>query len=335
MPTNTAPEPAPAPGVHWRAPSIDEASQLAELYDAWAEASGLTWRIPAEEVAHEMASPDADLGADYRIAVDGTGRFVASVAAHLHSVPESKHRAWLFITSRPGFEQLESAAAAWAEARARTAFATAVGDRMPRVVRVDVDVRDTARIARFESLGFTISRYFAEMIRPFAEPIPEVRVPNGVEICDWDVRWVRLSWEAHCEAFADHWGSLPPTFEAWAHRARDPAFRPDLSAVAVAGDAVVGYALSAVYPEDWPHRHRREGWVETLGTRPEWRRRGVASALVIESMRRFAAAGLDHAALGVDSANASGAFGLYERLGFVEVDRTVDLMKELSDTPPA
>jgi ribosomal protein S18 acetylase RimI-like enzyme len=46
-------------------------------------------------------------------------------------------------------------------------------------------------------------------------------------------------------------------------------------------------------------------------------------------MRRFAGDGLDHAALEVDGANATGAFRLYERLGFVEVDKTVDLMKEL------
>lgn len=46
-------------------------------------------------------------------------------------------------------------------------------------------------------------------------------------------------------------------------------------------------------------------------------------------MRRFADAGLDHAALEVDGANASDEFGLYERLGFVEVDRTVALLKQL------
>jgi hypothetical protein len=62
------------PGVVWRSPSVDEAAQLADLYEAWAEGSGLTWRISAEEIAHEMSSPDTDLTADYRLAVDEDSR---------------------------------------------------------------------------------------------------------------------------------------------------------------------------------------------------------------------------------------------------------------------
>lgn len=316
----------------WRAPSVDEAAQLAELYDAWAQGSGLTWRVPAEEIAHEMASPDADLASNYRVALDRHGRMVASVVAHLRSVSGRKHRAWLFITSRPGFEALESAAAEWGEERARAAFGSE-GDGMPRVVRVNSDVRNTVRIARFEELGFTVCRHFVEMIRPLADAIPELTLPDGVEFARWDDRWVGPSWEAHCDAFRDHWGSLPPTLEVWAHRCDDPGFRGDLSVLAVEDEIVVGYALNAVFPEDWPHRQREEGWIETLGTRREWRGQGVASALIAESMRRFAGAGLDHAALEVDGANATRAFRLYERLGFVEVDRTVDLMKELDHAP--
>lgn len=180
------PEPVPSLGIVSRPPSGDEAAQLAELYDSWANGSGLTWRIPAEEIVHEMASPDADLAADYRVAADANGRLVASVVAHLRSVPGRKHRAWLFvITSRPRFETLETAAAAWGVERARDVFGCDA-DEMQRVVRVNADIRDATRVARLEELGFTTCRYFAEMIRPLSDPIPEpgpsrtaLRSPGG------------------------------------------------------------------------------------------------------------------------------------------------------------
>ncbi len=168
------------------------------------------------------------------------------------------------------------------------------------------------------------------MTRPLEEPIRAVSIPKEVEILTWSPQWSHAAWETHCEAFADHWGSLPPTWEDWQHQFSSPAFRPDLSLVAVAGGEVASYLLSTVFPHDWAYRGRKEGWIETLGTRRVWRRRGLASALITEAMLRYRGDALDHAALGVDAANPTGAFGVYERLGFAEVERSVDLMKEIA-----
>jgi len=52
------------------------------------------------------------------------------------------------------------------------------------------------------------------------------------------------------------------------------------------------------------------------------RGRGTASALQAESMRRFAAAGMHAAALGVDAANRSNALRLYESLGYRQTAST-------------
>jgi hypothetical protein len=46
----------------------------------------------------------------------------------------------------------------------------------------------------------------------------------------------------------------------------------------------------------------------SLGTEPDYRNRGIASALVLASCRSFAEADFSHAALGVDSANPNGAY---------------------------
>jgi len=64
-----------------------------------------------------------------------------------------------------------------------------------------------------------------------------------------------------------------------------------------------------------------------LGTRRPWRKRGIAATLMCESMRAFKAAGLDYAGLGVDTENPTGALGLYERLGFTVIKRSITFAK--------
>ncbi|HSF85117.1 MAG TPA: GNAT family N-acetyltransferase [Acidimicrobiia bacterium] len=326
--TNVPEHPASVDGIRWVVPTVKDARRIADLYEAWAQASRLTWRESEEEIRHDMDAPTTDLD-DYRCAEDGEGRFVASVIAWIQGVPGWKHRAFLFTASRPGYGHVETLGVQWGEARARNVFAAA-DDDMERVIRVFSDMRDASRIGRFEAEGYRKARYFVDMVRPLDQPIPQVAVPVGVEIVDWSEEWITPTWETHCEAFADHWGSLPPSPEDWQHRFERPNFRPDLSAVAVADGKAVSYALNGVFPQDWATRGRKEGWIETLGTRRAWRRQGLASALITESMRRFGDDGLDHAALNVDGANPTGAFGVYERLGFTVVDRTVELIKNVA-----
>jgi ribosomal protein S18 acetylase RimI-like enzyme len=197
------------------------------------------------------------------------------------------------------------------------------------VIRAFAEAGDRGRIERFEARGYSTVRYFVDMVRDLADPLPAVEWPDGVEMVPWSSRWVDPAWEAHCEAFADHWGSLPPTLDEWRHSCERPGFRPDLTVLAVVGDQVVAYTRNGVYPHDWEVRGRRDGWIDTLGTRPAWRRRGLASGLIAESMHRIRGAGLSHAALGVDAENPTGALGLYTRLGFVETNRAVALTKRV------
>jgi ribosomal protein S18 acetylase RimI-like enzyme len=91
----------------------------------------------------------------------------------------------------------------------------------------------------------------------------------------------------------------------------------------VAGDEVIGYSLNGFFPDDEQVTGRREGWVRSLGVKQAWRGRGVASALLENSFNAFIDAGLTHSMLGVDSENPTGAFGLYERLGYEVLHGTV------------
>ncbi|MEY4339879.1 MAG: hypothetical protein RLZ14_1729, partial [Actinomycetota bacterium] len=81
--------------------------------------------------------------------------------------------------------------------------------------------------------------------------------------------------------------------------------------------------LNKRYEADDKLLGRRDAWIDNLGTLPEWRGRGVATALIAASLHAFTAEGLTHASIGVDSENPSGAARLYRALGFAPVRRSI------------
>ena len=99
--------------------------------------------------------------------------------------------------------------------------------------------------------------------------------------------------------------------------------RLDLSFLAVADGRIVGVCRNGFFPDDEKVHGRREGWVVNLTVVRSHRRRGIASALIVASLEAFKRAGLTHSALGVDSENLTGAYGVYERLGYRPQRRSV------------
>ena len=81
-----------------------------------------------------------------------------------------------------------------------------VPDGMPR--RLDSWAMETQAGARalLESEGFTVARYFFEMLRPTLDDITEFPLPEGLEVRPVRPEDHRAIWAADLEAFADHWG---------------------------------------------------------------------------------------------------------------------------------
>jgi ribosomal protein S18 acetylase RimI-like enzyme len=74
--------------------------------------------------------------------------------------------------------------------------------------------------------------------------------------------------------------------------------------------------MNFIYPAENKTLGQRRGWLDHVSVRRPWRRRGLASALIAESLRAIADAGMTDAALGVDAENPTGALRVYESLGF-------------------
>jgi len=192
-----------------------------------------------------------------------------------------------------------------------------------------LDDGETERQGVLERAGYAVSEVYAEMTRPLDREIVDHALPDGLHVrpVTWDDG--RALWEASARAFRDHPGFSEPTeldYDRWrSEKTADPA----LWKVAFDGDRVAGQVLNYVDPFENQEFDRLRGWTESISVQREWRGKGVAKALITESMRMFRDMGMDHVALGVHTANPTGAFQLYEGLGYEVVMRSYQYRKPL------
>jgi len=179
--------------------------------------------------------------------------------------------------------------------------------------------------------NYQIERYFNCMKRPIELPLDEHSLPPGMEIRPVEPAHYRAIWDATWEAFKDHWGYTPPTEEMYQVSLTDRFFQPHLWKVAWKGDQVCGVVHNFLDEQENEMYNRKRGYTEDISVRREWRGKGVAKALIAESIRMFREMGMDHTWLSVDSENTSGAHRLYESMGYsvVEDQASYNLGKQL------
>lgn len=159
-------------------------------------------------------------------------------------------------------------------------------------------------------------QYFFSMRRPLTA-LPEARVVEGVELLPYD--WSRDDEmrRIHNRCFVDHFGTAERDSYTWrTFFTGQRAFRPDLSRLAVADGAILGYALVYEHEADTAATGVREAYLGQIGVLPEARGRGLAKAVIAAALSAAAADGAQRAGLTVDSNNTTGALGLYESAGF-------------------
>jgi len=311
-----------------RAPSADESPVIHTLMTGIQRHDGLPMVALAEEVDDLFASPDINPELDLRV-VDVDGELIAYAIVDHSPSGERLERAMLFGGVHPDHRNqgIGRQLLAWQEERAIEQLA-ATDPALPAHLMNYVFEFEEARLGFFEAHGFERARFDHELLRPLTD-LPAIPAVNGICIRPWteaDNEPARVVFNA---SFADHWGSTTRSAQYWDHMLHSGGYRLDLSFVAVddVTDEIVALSLNGHYPDDQEITGRLDGWVQTLGTLRSHRRRGIASALVIYSMHAFASAGLDHAMLGVDTENPSGAYGIYADLGFERVHTIVTLRK--------
>jgi mycothiol synthase len=189
----------------------------------------------------------------------------------------------------------------------------------------------TRRVRLLESEGFEVVRSFYEMLRPTLDAIADLPMPPGLEFRPMLPNQYRAVWAADSEAFADHWGGQQNTEEVFQHFFSGPDFRPELWRIAWDGDEIAGVVTNRIMTAYNEETGERLGEIAGVSVRRPWRGRGLARAMVAESLRALRDAGMTSATLGVDAENPTGALGVYEANGFSVRRRGLILRRPLTD----
>ncbi|MFC7220175.1 GNAT family N-acetyltransferase [Streptomyces polyrhachis] len=296
-----------------RAATVQDAQLVCELLN---EIDTLEIGHPETELADVLADlgkPDADLEHNSWLAFEDTGGGAAGGAGRLvgygllwdDSHGERIDIDQYVLPDRPAmtvhlFELMER----------RAAEVAAANGAARAVVHLHLNAAPTLDLALIEERGWQIVRRYhvlKKAVSTGGDPLPEP--PAGIAVRDCsDPADRRLLHAIRQRAMAEHFDFQPLGYEKWL---ADPAVAArDWSLCWIA--SVDGEDAAVMLG-----RNDREsmGWVEVLGVLPEARGRGLGGFLLRRAFAAFAGLGRETVGLGVDTRNASGALGLYERHG--------------------
>lgn len=319
----------PVSSIELRPITGDDLVEVHALHQRSDAHDGVPAVLSFEELEEDLVDGPVDMATDARVAFvvapDGD-RTLAGYANTIHLPSEVRlERCYISGQVHPEFRRrgVGRALMEWAVERATEQLLSS-GRDLPRYVRVDHYDFQIGKQRLFEDLGFEPVRYFAELLRPL-DNLPPLNEPAGIQIVPWPDGRSDEILQAKNKAFADHWGSTPQTVEGWKHMIEGSMSRLDVSFVAVDQDGgqIVGHCFNTRYDQDDELVGRKDGWITNIGTLPQFRGRGVASALIVRSLHAFAEQGWTHAALHVDGDSPTGAFRLYRSLGFEPWTRSV------------
>lgn len=181
----------------------------------------------------------------------------------------------------------------------------AAGGHESIVVTVVSSRTNRGRAGELAAAGYRAVRQFSRMVVHLDEaPLPaggEVRLVSGP--ADRPAMHAVMT-----ASFADHFGSSAEPYDAWwARQSRRSGFDESLWWLAEADGAPVGGLIGRNMSD--------QGWVQGLGVLPAYRGRGLARYLLLAAFAEFHHRGYPRVALGVDTANSTGALRLYESVG--------------------
>jgi mycothiol synthase len=128
------------------------------------------------------------------------------------------------------------------------------------------------------------------------------------------------------ETFKDHRGGMEEPLEAalarWERIIEAGDFPPENFVLVKDGDEDAAILIMANKSDEDPN----QGYIQTLGTMPNYRKQGLGTNLLYLAFEHFRAMGKSKAGLSVDGASLTGAHKLYQKVGM-----TIDMVYNAYD----
>ncbi len=304
---------------------------IADLLNADNEADGLPWRLTTDEIENWFAHPTAGFNAERDVHVlEIDGRMLGETELEWVDTTDGYREFRIHGSLHPDVRR--RGIGRWllrlGEELAAARLAEQPTDR-PSLLGTWCPDRRIGKVVLIGQEGYQPARYFFEMERASLDGIVQPPMPAGIEVRPVRYDQLRQLWDADVEAFADHWGGFDGSearFDAWRN---DPKFDLDLLVVAWDGDTIAGGVVNSINKAENAALGRQRGWLDSVFVRRQWRRRGLARALVMRSLAFLRERGMTCAGLGVDADNANEALRLYTECGFEVEMRSAAYRKPL------
>ncbi|MBI5840534.1 MAG: GNAT family N-acetyltransferase [Chloroflexi bacterium] len=316
-------------GFTARGAALEDVESALELYNRWSQSVIKEDEITdARAIRTEWVSPGFDPARDIRLVFAPDGRMVGYIEVWTTAKPPV--HPWIWGRVHPDFGGLGLGTwmLQWAEERACKA-----------IEEIPADLRFAPRIGiyrpaekskkLFDDMGYKQIRSSYQMRINMEAPPPAPVWPDSVSIRTYNPETdAEAIYRADVESFRDHFGFVEEPFEEGFARFRHfmteyEGFDPTLWFLAMDGDEIAGISLCRPNSYDDPDL----GFVNVLGVRRAWRKRGIGLALLHHSFGEFYRRGKRKAGLGVDAENLTGALRLYERAG-MHVHQAFDLYEK-------
>lgn len=298
--------------------TLGDATAYADTVNAIAENIGMTDKIQAESALLEWQEPGFDLGSSSIGIFDGEGLLAAY--ATFWATSETPVRPGFHWGAHPRYQdaELEARLLRWGQEKAE-----GVISRCPPDARVSLwsgahkghKFAETA----LEKAGFRESRAFFDMEINLTERPAAPAFPAGFSTRPYThERDLPLLVDVARDSFSDHFGYIEQPFEKDLELFRhwldnDPHFDPELVIFPVAEQT--GEAVGCLLGLTQDYRDASAGFVDTVGVRRAYRRRGLATAMLQHSFAMFWDRGKRKVHLDVDGESLTNAVALYERVG--------------------
>lgn len=316
-------------GFTMRPATLDDVDEITSVLNAEALVTVGRPTSSAGELRTELQMPNVDLAGDTRVVSVPGGRLTGFVGV-FGMAPYVALYAWCAVHPDHQGKGIGTALAEWAEERGRASIGFAPpGARV--VLQQEVPSVHSAAQELLRNRGYRPVRYFSRLQMELDAAPPEPTVPEGIVIWPYGGESALSGFvRAFQDAFRDHWGYVEQPFDetlrefqAWIRTS--PRYDPSLWLVAIEGDEIVGLLIAECETSEDPEM----GYVSELGLRRPWRRKGIATALLLTCLGELYCRGRRRAALDVDTDSLTGATRLYERVGFRPVRQAVALEKVL------
>ena len=316
-------------GLTTRGATLDDVEPALQLYNRWSQSVIHEDEFTdIEAVRNEWVSPGFDPAHDIRLVFEPDGEMVGYIEVWTTAKPPV--HPWIWGRVDPHYEGIGIGTylLTWAEARAKRALdEVPAGFRFAPRLRTFQQADGSKRL--FKDMGYQHIRTSYNMRIDMGSPPPTPVWPEGIALKIYDPeRDLEAVYRADMEAFRDHFGFVEEPFEQGLERFKHfmagyEGFDPSLWFLAMDGEEIAGVCLCRKESYDNPE----VGFVNSLGVRRPWRKRGIGLALLLHAFGEFYLRGQRKAGLGVDAENLTGALHLYENAG-MHVHQASDIFEK-------